>query len=125
MVQALINGLSIHILQRMTTEQKGEWIPAHLNKSAAAPVKEFFDSSVQKASDGYLISFFRGHELTGLPLDLPTGYRSVLAKAKGNSIEVQSILSTINVWDLDKVSLGNTIQFSDAVAISNILAEDD
>ena len=108
----------------MSTAEKAEWIPAHLEYEGVAKVEEYFDSRVQEGKDGKYIGFFRGHELVGKELEIPEGYEACLVSKKDKKLEKISDISKIRVWDLDTPSLDMSLQFTDVLTIGKILAED-
>ena len=74
--------------------------------------------------DGKFIGVFRGHQLFGKNLTLPEGYKPYFVKTDGGAIQKVSDIRQVRLWDLDTPSLEFSLQFTNVIKVSNILAED-
>jgi hypothetical protein len=108
----------------MSGTVKAEWLPAHLAYNGPAKVAEYFDSRVLDGPNGRFIGFFRGHEMVGKVLEIPPGYHACVVSTEGHKLEVLDEVDPVRVWDLDAPSLDVAMQFTDAIEIGRILAED-
>lgn len=108
----------------MESKPKAEWIPAHINYDGPAKVNQYFNSRVKPTGNDNFVGFFRGHELIGRNLSLPEGYEASLVSIEGDKITKVSDIGNVRVWDNDIASLDFSMQFTDVISISNILAED-
>ena len=108
----------------MAEPPKAEWIPAHINYDGPAKVSQYFDSRISEDKNGQFIGFFRGHQLFGKNLTLPDGYKPFLVTTDKGTIQKVADIGQVRLWDLDSPSLEFSLQFTDVIKVSDILAED-
>ncbi|KAH0791743.1 ribonuclease H2 subunit C [Histomonas meleagridis] len=108
----------------MSQPLKAEWIPAHINYDGPAKVSQYFDSRISENKNGQYIGFFRGHQLFGKYLELPDGYKPVIVTTDEGELKKIADVGQVRLWDLDTPSLEFSLQCTDVIKVSDILAED-
>ncbi|CAH0731215.1 unnamed protein product, partial [Brenthis ino] len=91
-------------------EQRAHYVPCKIEEDGPANVNKYFEPYVIENENGELSATFRGHQLDGVKMQLPEGYRAVvlteakrpLAEDADRKFQVAGGFKEIIYWNWDK-----------------------
>ncbi|XP_045456128.1 ribonuclease H2 subunit C [Melitaea cinxia] len=90
-------------------EQRAHFVPCNIEEDGPANVSKYFEPYVAD-NGGELTATFRGHNLDGVKMNLPDGYRAIvvteakrpLAEDAERKFQVAGGFKELNYWNWDK-----------------------